>query len=372
MTFAIRHEAEQDGISREFIVYEVEPIGFTDFCEHLTTGRNTFHVNARARVHAAPDLPVGTKMKIGHTVVFHRAVKYYALVPGGVLPPDHLLRGGTRLLMDRNVVSDLRGMPAVDNESPHPLRWLDSDGFHVNPILGVLEGRKQRPLCRNEFRIEYLQARQDIRQRLPRANMVDFTGTGWQNMYSMHRHFVPRLKREQKFMLAIADRLANPVAKRDLVATERFILATAAGCGLRPLTLVVLTVLAKLYEGTDHRPAGRLLKLSELLDAGKGWRRCAYNALADIRQMEMLSGGRTMPDYVAALTGDVALAQVWCGLRPTGVQGDDGKIHFSFHLDPALFTRLQGTTDELLERARASSAPDMGSGRKPTKHMRLS
>lgn len=355
--FVLQHEAEQGGVARSFLVHEVEPIDYAGFLEHVAGGRDTFEISARGRVHEAPDVPAGTRMKISHTVVFHRAIRHYALVPDGVLPPQYLLRGGTRLLMDRNVVSDLRSMPAVYPAPPHSLRWLDTDDFRVNPILGVMEGWRQRPLCRNEFRIELQQAQHEVRRRLPRANLVEFSGTALESMYKLHRLFVPRLQREQEFLLAIAGRLADTVAKRNLLATEQFILQAAANAGLRPLTFVVLTALAKLYEGPDQRPAGKLLKLSDLLAAGKGWRRCAYNALADIRQMELLSGGRTMPDYVAALTGDVALALVWSGLRPTGVKGDDGKIHFGYRLDPVLFPRLAGSTDELLGRVRASGGP---------------
>jgi hypothetical protein len=352
--FAIRHETEQDGVSREFIVYEVEPIGLVGFCEHLAGGKNTFHVRARARVHSAPDLPTGTKMRIGHTVVFSRALHHYALVRGGVLPPDYLLRGGTRLMMDRNVVSDLRRMPAVDNGAPHPLRWLNSEGFHVNPILGAIEGSRQRPMSRNEFKSELVQTQQVVRQRLPRAKSVEFSGKALQAMYQAHRHFVGRLTREANFLLAVSERLADTVSNRDLRTTEQFVLRAAAQARLRPLTLIVLTALAKLYEGNQDRPAGGILKLAQLKAAGRGWKRCAYNAIADVRQMELLSTGSAMPDYVAALTGDLGLAKVWCGLRPTGVHLNDGTIGVGFDLDSALFPRLEGSLDELLDRVRRS------------------
>lgn len=355
MTFAIRHVAEQDGVSREYIVHEVEPIGFTEFCEHLDGGRDTFHVKARGRVHASPDLPVGTEMKIGHTVVFHREIKHYALVPGGVLPPDYLLRGGTRLLMDRNVVSDLQRMPDSDTGKPHPLRWLDADGFHVNPILGVLEGSKRRPQTYGEFEHAYNSAERLVRRKLPRAKPVQFSGKRFRDMFDMHRQFAPRAKLESEFLRAVSHRLADQVRDSDLRKTEHFILQAAQQAGLRPLTFVVLVAMAKLYEGKGGSPAAKLLKLASLRMAGDNWEGCAYNAIADVRQMEFLSTGSRVPDLVAALTGDLGLAMAWCGLRPTGVDLEDGRVGFYFNLDPALFPRLEGGTEALLVRMKRSS-----------------
>jgi hypothetical protein len=355
VTFAIRHVAEQDGVSREYIVHEVEPIGFTEFCEHLDGGRDTFHVKARGRVHAAPDLPVGTKMKIGHTVVFHSEVKHYALVPGGVLPPDYLLRGGTRLLMDRNVVSDLRDMPEIDVGPPHHLRWLNTDGFHVNPILGVMEGSKRRPQTYGEFEHAYNSAERLVRRKLPRTKAVQFSGKRFRDMFDLHRQFAPRMALEAGFLRAVAPQLADQVRDVDLCKTEHFILQAAHQAGLRPLTFVVLVAMAKLYEGNSGSPAAELLKLADLRKAGATWGGCAYNAIADIRQMEFLSTGSRMPDLVVALTGDLGLAKVWCGLRPTGVDLEDGRVGFYFQLDPALFPRLEGGTEALLDRMKNNS-----------------
>ena len=357
--FTLRLPSANGGRPEVFEVHEAQPIGLSDFSLFLSGGTNSFKVRIRGRVLTAPDEAAGVRW-YELRVRFGQDLKHFALVPGGVLPPDFLLRGGTRVLMDRNVVSDLQKMPGVDTGAPHPLRWLDADGFHVNPILGAMEGWKQRPLSRNEFRSELLQVQQQIRQRLARANLVEFSGSVLQEMYEEHRRFVPRLKREQEFLRTISNRLADTVPARDLRKGEQFVLESAAKAGLRPLTLIVLTVLAKLYEGNQDRPAGDVLKLAKIKAAGQDWKRWAYNAIADVRQMELLSTGGTMPDHVAAMTGDVGLAQVWCGLRPTGVNRDDGMVAFGFHLDPALFPRLQGSTDDLIERIKAGDTVSGG------------
>lgn len=338
---------------------QVQPLSFADLREHLAHGKNKFKVRAHVRVHETtdvPGLPVGSEKTLDLDMSFPAGVKHYALVPGGVLPPDFLLRGGTRVLLDRNVLSDLRAMPARDRGTPHPLRWLDSTGFRVNPILGVMEGMRQRPLSWKEFQAELAQTHRLVRRRLPRTMAVNFDRPAASAMYKQHRLFVPRLRQEQDFLRAIATRLADTVAARDLRKVEQFVLAAAAAAAIRPLTFVVLTTLAKLYEGADQRPAARLLKLGDLRAAERHWRRSAYNALADVRQMELLAGGRTMPDHIAALTGDVALALVWCGLRPAGEKHEGGSILFGYDLDPALFPRLEGSTDELLARVKASAA----------------
>jgi hypothetical protein len=173
-------------------------------------------------------------------------------------------------------------------------------------------------------------------------------------MFDLHQQFVPRGQQEAKFLLTVSDRLSEMVADRDLSAVEAFILQAADQAGLRRLTAVVLVALAKLYEGKQGSPAAKLLKLKDLRDAGADWQGCAYNAVADVRQMEVLSTGVTMPDLVTAMTGDLGLAQVWCGLRPTGVALGDNRVGFHFRLDAGLFPRLQGSTDDLIARIKGT------------------
>jgi len=357
--FTLRLPSANGGPPEVFEVHEAKPIGLSDLSLFLSGGTNSFKVRIRGRVLTAPDAAAGVRW-YELRVRFDQRLKHFALVPGGVLPPDFVLRGGTRLVMDRNVVSDLQNMPERDAGAPHPLRWLDTEEFHVNPILGVVEGSKRRPQTWGEFEREYTRAEKLVARRLPRAKLVQFSGTVRRAMFEMHQEFAPRAAREGQFLHAVASRIADQVAGRDLRKTEQFILQAAEQAGLRPLTAVVLTVLAKLYEGGHGSPAAALLKLKELRDAGADWQGCAYNAVADVRQMEVLSTGITMPDLVAALTGDLGLAQVWCGLRPAGVKLDDGKIGFYFRLDPALFPRLKGSTDDLIERIKAGNTVSGG------------
>ncbi|MFY9343394.1 MAG: hypothetical protein WAT39_12935 [Planctomycetota bacterium] len=342
-----------------FDVHRVQPIELTAFSRFVSGRTTSFRVRIRGRAHTAAAAHADVRW-FDLSVRYDQGLRHFALVPGGVLPPDFVLRGGTRVLMDRNVVSDLRQMPAVDVGAPHQLRWLDVDGFHVNPILGVVEGSKRRPQTFGEFEREYTRAERLVARRLPRAKVVQFSGSKRRMMFDMHLEFAPRAAREGQFLRGIAGRLAEQVPDRDLRTTEQFVLQAAAQAGLQPMTAVVLTALAKLHEGRHGSPAAKLLKLRELRDAGGDWQGCAYNAVADVRQMELLSNGIAMPDFVAGLTGDLGLAQVWCGLRPTGVKLCDGRVGFYFRLDPALFPRLDGTTEDLIERINAGGTAAAG------------
>ncbi len=358
MAYAIRLRA-RDGSARVFEVLQAEPLSFESLCSYIGKRQTVFKIRARVREHDAAGVRVGGEKAIEFDMSFPDGIPHYGLVPSGVLPPDFLLRGGTRMMLDRNVLSDLRRLQAAGHGMRHPLAWMDTDGFYVNPILGAMEGSKRRPLCRSEFDNEVRDATEVVMRTLPRANTVKFDGVALAQMCQQHLAFVPRLRREQGFLYAVSQRLVDSVSTSELRTAEKFVLQTAADLRVRPLTLVVLTVLAKLYEGTDQRPAGRLLKLADIRSAGRGWRQASYNAVADIRQMEVLSTGVTMPDSVCALTGDIALAQMWCGLRPIGVKSHDGTIQLGYNLDPALFPRLKGSTDDMLDRMRVSCRRDV-------------
>ena len=74
----------------------------------------------------------------------------------------------------------------------------------------------------------------------------------------------------------------------------------------------------------------------------------AYNALADLRQLEVLAASRGMLQSVALLTADQRLALLWCGLGVQNVQVGVRNTRVRLNPDPALFARLPAEQRSIL------------------------
>lgn len=354
--FLIKHITGA-GIDRVFRMERVEPVRFGSFVSLLSGREKCLPVRMQGQVVEAGDLPLGADTTFEMTLEFTESVRHFVLVNGGVLPPQLIVGAGTRLLLDRNILSTLRALPGGAIAATGPLAWLNSEELHLNALLAALEGAHRRAPTRKEFCGEYQQLVELLAGRLPRAKLVEFSQKNLDVMHEMAVAFADRAQREARFLRSVATRVADPVGRQALRRTEDWILQEADRSGLKRLSAVVLVVLAKLYEGETDRPAARLLKLYEIRSAGDGWEQVAYNAVADVRQLELASAGATMPGPVGLVTGDRGLAQVWSGLRPTGDADGRGQVLFRFEPDPELFPRLEGGLDELLGRITASVAP---------------
>jgi hypothetical protein len=354
-----RHVSEKGDVRRDFLVQHVSPLGLADFTQFLRGKRRSFKARMDGVVDAATDLPRGASTSMQATIDFNESVPYFALVLGGVLPPPFVLPG-TGLLLDRNVVSNIAAWQQGAVAETHPLGWLNSEAYTVNSILGALEGTNRRAQSLPEFLAEFARIEHVISRCLPRARRIHFTAEGLETMHRHHTTFAARATREATFLRDVAQRLANPVKRARLAREEQAVLAAADRAQLRRGSAVVLTALAKLYEGETDRPAGNMLKLAAIARAGSDWDSEAYNAVSDVRQLEHMATAATMPHQFALLTGDKGLSQVWCGLRPQGRPDGQGTILIDFVLDPALFPRLIGSVNDLLRRmlAEPSSPPD--------------
>lgn len=119
-------------------------------------------------------------------------------------------------------------------------------------------------------------------------------------------------ERKQAFLLEVAPALANPISFRLMADRWAEALAAADRHGVRRTSLVVLAVLSSIVVPNSASPAKKLLKFGPGYDEGD-----AYNALADLRSLEILINLYAVyPDERPALfTGDKALALFWVGIQ---------------------------------------------------------
>lgn len=337
MPFLLKHVSDS-GAESEFEVDDVKPIPLTDLSLYMTKKAVTLPVVMSGHVVSATGVPLGPAT-LKMDVQLHDTAAPYVLVRGGVLPSHLPMLSGTSFILDRNVLSMFRNMQGA-LETDHSLSWLNSEQFKVNAIWAAFELPSKRSPSGSEFEAELHMNTEALRRCLPRAQVIEFAGASLDTMYALARSFEERAKREAEFLFAVTPVLADTVAQADLSVAEQLVLAEADKPRLKRRSVVVFVALAKLYEGNEDQPVGKMLKLGQIRSAGCNWRPVAYNALADIRQIELIAAGQSLPGSHALLTRDHGLVKVWCGLRPTARPATQGPVAFEFEPDPALFPRL--------------------------------
>jgi hypothetical protein len=252
------------------------------------------------------------------TVNFKHPNPFYALVPGGVLPPAFFAQTDLRLsfALDRNVVSGLRQWHEKGTGGSGwsiSIGMLNQPGMSSSPLLGAVEGSGQgapsfERFCRDLDEIETIS-----RTVLPRVNLRSTQRPGCrERMYAECVNLNRRAPAELEFLRQANLLLKNAVKAKALRAKEREILACAKALELQRGCFVVTTVLAKLYEatgGTDGAAPQGVLKFRERYGDAD-----AYNALADIRQLEVIAGCWAGLPNPALITADQKLALLWAGL----------------------------------------------------------
>lgn len=351
--FALKHVAD-DGTEHLFHVDQVQPLGFDAFRDCLRDGRRSHptvmwgtHRDRNHRTGAS----AGERVRMTFPLEFNERIPFYGLVDGGVVPPMYLPPGCV-LVLDRNVVAAL----TRTGNSKHPeapgeawmFEFLNSSTFKLNPALGALEGANRRTPTFEEFRGDVHATGSAIRARLPKVQVVEFTDDVLSRLHAWRTSFDARAESEGSFLLAVAPLLKDATTASRLETVEEAVLGEAHARGLETC-FVVLTALAVLYEapgGADGGAARAVLK-----PTGSYSEADAYNALADLRQLELLAASRGVPQFVALLTADQRLALLWCGLGVQDVQVEANNTRFRLNPDPALFPRLPPERRSILFKA---------------------
>jgi len=156
--------------------------------------------------------------------------------------------------------------------------------------------------------------------------------------------------RQVEFLCLVAPKLQSPVSASRRPEAWHWVLETAQKCGLIRGSLVVLAALSMVVVVKDVSPAKRLIKPS-----AKYSKADAYNALADLRALELLIRlYAAFPDEKVMLcTGDKNLALFWAGIRASGSTREGMITRYTLSPVQAL---LQKVTPNLME---AYFAPEM-------------
>ena len=340
----VRYTAETGEIL-DILPKAFRPLSFGDLESGEGTQDKTYPMKIEAN--SIEGLPNGKQPSgpglVSIPITFRQPVSIFGLVEGGWLPIPFVQPA--KLLVDRNVVASLaqlrRGASRPD--LGHTDWWFEffkEFSVEINPALYAFEGNNRRPPTLEEFCRAFEEASNEIAKQLPGATLTRYDRPHYQAAYALITEFANRLQRETQFLIRIAPKLTERVADPQLPKFQSEILELGHQLELRTTSLVVLAALACLYErrdGSGILAARKIIKPKRAYSPDD-----AYNALSDLRALEMfLSGLGLDREPFAFCTCDKAIAAFWCGLAAHSGQWIDERFSFTVSLSDDLFPRLQ-------------------------------
>jgi len=251
-----------------------------------------------------------------------------SLQRGGWLPSGLAVsRPGVTVLPDRNVVSQIKTRyegGAVVAPSRDFLDMLADLEVRINPLLFAMEGNDRGIPAPALVAAQLEQAVALIGKALPKATLA-ISEQSLAGALGLIEDTRPGLARKQAFLLEIAPALVSPTSRALLDTRWQEVLEAADRHQVPRNSLVVLAALSAVAVPNSGSPAKKLLKFRPIYTAGD-----AYNALADLRSLEILINLFALFPYerVALFTADRALALFWAGIQAHDFRRVGENAHF--------------------------------------------
>lgn len=347
-SFIFRAEFEE-GRSIEIAPAFVRPLGPSDIraLEADKTSSLEMELEANEAIVNGEKKPGLSVVKAN--VAFDKPALIYALVQGGWLPLPFVIP--PRFLVDRNVVIALRKIRegyAVANAEP--LQWwtkLFSEGTGTfNPLPYAYEAGYRRKPTMAEFVSAYDEGVSELLHALPGCHVVKFADTHYRTAYAQLEAFDGRNEREIRFLQETCPLVSQRNSRRLEAEVTEAIVRIADKYEVGRTSLATLAVLSCLYEdvhGTPPSIGREVLKPKAVYTEAD-----AFNAISDIRHIEMAAAGQSYfkQEAFALCTRDRPLTLLWSALSMRGESQSNGALEFTFELSTDLFSCL--TEAELL------------------------
>ena len=263
------------------------------------------------------------------------ASKSIGLVKGGWLPSALAIQDNSVVLPDRCVIAELdRRLKDSTTKYTGRIDFIDLFADHairINPALFALEADEREHSTAESAKRSLDEAVRKLRSALPNAILVADDANGLKGVLGLIEDTRSGMDRKQDFLIRLNPRLQSPVAQHRVQSVGNDVVATAKACGLQVRSLVVLAALSSVVVANGKSPAKGLLKFK----AGYG-REEAYNALADLRSLELLMHIFAIwPDQrVMLCTADKDLALFWSGIGASNFVRQVGNISFDIDATP--------------------------------------
>lgn len=255
------------------------------------------------------------------------------LVKGGWLPSAFAVtHQKTTILVDRNVVTKI--VSRFDNgrrRGKHAPDFIDlfaDQPIRINPLLFVLEGNDRRIPTPGEAAAQLEEVERKLRSALPRAELT-IGPDSLQGALGLIEDSRASLERKQHFLRHIAPCMVSPVARRDVEARWNDVALAADLHSVSRQSLIVLAALSAVAVPNGKSPAKNLLKFRNGYTKGD-----AYNALADLRALELFIGCHCLfpGEPMQLCTADKPLALLWAGIQASNFRWSG--TGFSYDMTP--------------------------------------
>jgi len=220
-------------------------------------------------------------------------------------------------------------------------RLFVEGGATFDPLPYALEGEKQRATTFNEFTDAISKGTNELKASFPQCKIIDRDVNVLKSFHEFLLQFEDKVGAESEFLIAASPILANRTAKGKEEPELKNLIKLAQKHKIEPFSLVFIAAISCLYEdnnGGKFSIGRELLKPKSVYSA-----KMAFNALSDIRHIEMTAQVQTMlqSDSVFSLaTCDHGLAAFWCALSPIEKSVENSKPCFKFSLHEELTPRL--------------------------------
>lgn len=338
------------GRSATFVGVEFQPLRYADLLDKRLGDKVVIPLiwkDARVLESTIPEITVD-EIASGNSVLESvYSTRAIGLVRGGWLPSWLAHRDNMVVLLDRCTVSELvsrfRGGEKTKDDDHDFLDFFQGERVRINPLLYALEGNRRESPSPEFVEEQWEEACRKIKAALPLAELTPDSKGGLQGVIGLLEDTRDSMVRKERFLLRVAPCLQAPVSARRRQNLWSEVLTVAKECGVPKKSLVVLAALSAVCSANGASPAKRLLKPSASYTAQD-----AYNALADLRSLEVLMNlFAVFPNERLMLcTGDKNLALFWAGMRASNfVWSND---HVSYTLSP-VDALLPNVTPDLLK-----------------------
>lgn len=346
--FVFEENEAPDGGPRRRLVFtdvDVRPLGYDALLaaspnKPLTIPLKMF--NGRILETNVEDLDLTGYAHITATLESPFTARAIGLVRGGWLPSAlAATRKTAAVLPDRNVLTEIVGRfdrGVRKDRQPDFLDLFAGAPVRINPLLAALEGNGRSMPDATEAHAQLEEAVAKIRSALPEAILL-VGPESLKGLLGLIEDSRPGMGRKQALLRALAGRLVGPVARRDVDRTWDAVVSAAQVHGVARNSLLVLALLSIVVNPKGRCAARRMLKFHDGYTDGD-----AYNALSDIRSLEILLNLLALfPDqHIQLCTADRDLALFWVGLQLSEMTHDGAGTRFTLSPNAALLPAPYG------------------------------
>lgn len=336
---------EPTGRSVSFLDVEFQALQYSDLSSRKLNNKINIPLiwqNARVLESTIPEITVDKLASGNATLESIYSSKTIGLVNGGWLPSGLALQNKMIVLPDRCTVSELVGRfgdGAKKNADDEDFLDLFADKrIRVNPLLYALEGNVRMNPTPSLVEQQLKEAYSKIKSALPLAELTPKGKDALKGIIGIINDTQAGMERKQDFLVRLAPQLKAPISASKFAQTWDDVLFTADDCKVPRRSLVVLAALSAIAVPNGKSPAKRLLKLATPNYTAEH----AYNALADLRSLEVLMHFFALfpKERFLLCTGDRDLALFWTGIRVSNLEWHRDHLHYKLSPVEALLPKV--------------------------------